>query len=123
MNAVTIRGNRITAWSVSRRTFWVQTDCPAIARRLTRRRNSRLVAVSVGRAYLRIFELLGSRRLLRRIVTRSGRVATDQFSKKGGAATRLNPPNRVITSSHGDERTSRGHDSESRQAVESSATQ
>ncbi|NQV16214.1 hypothetical protein HQ531_12205 [bacterium] len=65
-------------WKVAPLTFWIQTDDPAIARKLSRRKSLKLVAWGVN-VYLRVFQISNvrpdnARRLLRHI--------TDQESKK-----------------------------------------
>jgi hypothetical protein len=63
----------LCAWQPDAGTTWVQTRSSKFANKLSRRRDSTLVAVGVAGGYLRIFKftksLAWARRLLRRYTT------------------------------------------------------
>jgi hypothetical protein len=63
-------GSSISEWSVERGVWWVQTRDARLARKLSRRIDTRLVAVGVGGGYLRIFEMRRPPAFVRRLTAR-----------------------------------------------------
>lgn len=51
-----MKTNILCAWSVAPETVWIQTRCPKHARKLSRRGDSKNVAIAVTGGFLRIFE-------------------------------------------------------------------
>jgi hypothetical protein len=76
MNDETIGGRELSAWQVAPGVVWVQTRSAVFARKLSQRRDARLVVRGVAGSYLRTFEfqhgLAWARRLIRRYLTKTG---------------------------------------------------
>jgi len=60
----------ISEWPVESGGWWIQTREPRLARKLSRRSDTRLVAVGVDRGYFRIFEIRRPPSFVRRLIAR-----------------------------------------------------
>ena len=60
----------ISGWPVESGVWWIQTREPRLARKLSRRSDTRLIAVGVAGGYIRIFELRRAPRFVRRLIIR-----------------------------------------------------
>jgi len=90
----------LCAWRVAPGVFWFQTRRPDIAEKFRHRRNARLVACSVGGAYLRIFEESMEPKRARSLVRRFLTVPNKPFfgrkrplSRRNRGATSRQPEN------------------------------
>jgi hypothetical protein len=70
----------LSSWSVATGVSWIQTDDPGFARKLSKRSDTRLVAVGVAGGFLRIFEMERSPAFMRSLVVRY-KAANEGFSK------------------------------------------
>lgn len=57
-------------WPVRTGVSWIQTREPQLARKLTKRSDTRLVAAGVSGGFLRVFEIRRSPSFVRRLITR-----------------------------------------------------
>jgi hypothetical protein len=60
----------ISEWPVESGTWWIQTREPQLARKLSRRSDTRLVGIGVIGGFLRIFEIRRPPSFVRRLITR-----------------------------------------------------
>jgi hypothetical protein len=65
-----MRVESISEWSVESGTWWIQTREPRLARKLSRRRDTRLVGIGVAGGFLRIFEIRRPPSFVRRLTAR-----------------------------------------------------
>ena len=71
-----------SAWSVESGVWWFQTREPRLARKLSRRTDTRLVAAGVSGGFLRIFEIRRSPSFVRRL-TAPYMAANERFRDSG----------------------------------------
>ena len=81
--------HELCAWKVGPGQFWFQTTQSNLARKLAKRSDTRRVEVSGLNHYRQTFEILGTRRKVRRIVNRYLGSAPDQFSVHVAVEKRL----------------------------------
>jgi hypothetical protein len=60
----------ISEWPVAPGIWWIQTREPRMARKLSRRTDTRLVAIGVAGGFLRIFEMRRSPAFVRHLIGR-----------------------------------------------------
>ena len=89
--------HQLCAWKVGPGQFWFQTTRSDLARKLSRRRDTRRVEVSGLNHFRRTFEVWGTQRKVRRIIKRFLMVTPDQFSAHAVAGKRLKIVPRVRT--------------------------
>lgn len=77
----------LCSWSVGGGILWVQTDNPRFSRKLSKRRDTRLVAVGVAGGFLRIFAARRSPAFMRRLIARY-MAANRWFLHNGGTQQR-----------------------------------
>jgi hypothetical protein len=65
-----VSAESISEWPVESGTWWIQTREPRFARKLSRRSDTRLVAVGVVGGFLRIFEIRRPPSFVRRLTAR-----------------------------------------------------
>lgn len=65
-------------WPVAAGVWWIQTREPRLARKLSRRSDTRLVSVGVAGGFLRIFEMQRSPSFVRRLTARY-KAANERF--------------------------------------------
>jgi len=59
-----------SGWPVERGVWWIQTREPRLARKLSRRSDTRLVGIGVAGGFLRIFEIRRPPSFVRRLTAR-----------------------------------------------------
>ena len=74
-------GGPISAWSVATGTSWLQTCEPRLARKLSRRSDTRLVAIGVAGGFLRIFEIRRPPSFVRHLTARY-MAANERFQQR-----------------------------------------
>jgi hypothetical protein len=72
----------VSKWPVESGVWWIQTREPRLARKLSRRTDTRLVAAGVSGGFLRIFEIRRSPSFVRRLTARY-MVANERFRDSG----------------------------------------
>jgi hypothetical protein len=65
-----VSAESLSEWPVESGVGWIQTREPRLARKLSRRSDTRLVAAGVSGGFLRVFEIRRSPSFVRRLITR-----------------------------------------------------
>jgi hypothetical protein len=89
-----MNADSICAWLIKPGISWIQTREPGFARKLSRRRDTRLVAVSVGGGFMRIYEMRRSPSLVQRLIKRF--VVTNARFSSTEASPRSQKPARTV---------------------------
>jgi hypothetical protein len=75
----------ISGWPVESGVWWIQTNDPAVARKLAKRSDTRLIAFGVAGGFLRVFEIRRSPSFVRRLIARYT-AANERFRDSGAPA-------------------------------------
>ena len=73
----------ISGWSVANGTSWLQTRDARLAGKLSRRSDTRLVAIGVAGGYVRIFEIRRPPSFVKRLISRYA-ATNDRFRHQEG---------------------------------------
>jgi hypothetical protein len=65
-----MNADSFSGWPVESGVWWIQTREPRLARKLSRRTDTRLVAIGVDGGFLRVFELRRTPSFVRRLIIR-----------------------------------------------------
>ena len=82
MDSKTIGDRWLSAWQVAAGVTWVQTRSPLLARKLSQRSDSRLVARGVAGGYLRTYEFAHGLAWAGRLIARYTRNETPTNARK-----------------------------------------
>jgi hypothetical protein len=82
--AKTMSAESFSGWPVERGIWWIQTREPRLARKLSRRSDTRLVAAGVSGGFLRVFEIRRPPSFVRRLIARY-KAANARFRDLGNA--------------------------------------
>jgi len=82
MNTDTVGDALLCAWLVAPQAVWIQTRLPHYARKLSQRRDSRLVARGVAGGYLRTYEIKRGLAWAKRFIARHTQNETPTNARK-----------------------------------------